>query len=233
MIPIVSLANLLNAIIAFLVALKVVRVVWRASADTNPAIARHFAWFFVAFGLMWLCYAMPGLIIFNVYNVAVVQFLADILAFVAVAVGLRISFFVLDKTGWGKVAIAGVLMAGVVYTVGHISNFTQSIIEQFGPYVYYIPQVPPALQTIVGVATGFGSLVFVATFMRVARRENADKLVAKRAWYLSTGMLCMFVASTLFFILITPSLLTATITAIFSVAGFFLLQRGVAYGDRG
>lgn len=231
MIPIVSLANLLNAVVAFIIAARAHSVDVQLAKDADHTIVHYFAWFFTAFGVMWLLYALPGLFVTSLAVITVAQFLADVSAYVAVAVGLRITFFVLRQPVAEYMSTGFLVVLGTLYVIGRLYNFNLNEIEIIGPYIYYTPIVSPALQAITGVATSFGSIIFAGTFFGVYKKQRANVLVARRALYLSIGMLCMFVASTLFFILITPSFVTASIAALFSLSGFFLLQRGIPYRE--
>ena len=231
MIPIVSLANLLNAVVAFMIAARAHSVDVQLAKDADHTIVHYFAWFFTAFGVMWFFYSLPGLFVTSLAAITVAQFLADIAAYIAVAVGLRITFFVLRQPVAEYMSTGFLIVLGTIYVIGRLYNFTLNEIEIIGPYIYYTPVVSPALQAITGVATSFGSIIFAGTFWGVYKKQRANVLVARRALYLSIGMLCMFVASTLFFILITPSFVTASIAALFSLSGFFLLQRGIPYRE--
>lgn len=231
MIPIVSLANLLNAVIAFMIGARIYHIERQLPDDTNHSLIHFFTWFFFSFGLMWLFYALPGLFLSSLAQVTVAQFLGDITAFIAVLVGLRIAFFVLKQPVGVYLCTAFVLVLATIYIVGWLVDFPLYKVETLGPYIYYTPTVDPRIQALVGVAASFGSIIFAGTFFSVYRQQKKNGQVAHSALYLAIGMFFMFIASALFFILITPGVWAATIAAIFSLAGLVLLQRGIPYKD--
>jgi hypothetical protein len=232
MIPIVSLANLLNAVIAFMIGARIFHIERQLPDDNNHSLINNFAWFFFSFGFMWLFYALPGLFLSEISQITVAQFLGDITAFVAVIVGLRITFFVLKQPIGIYLSSGFVLVLAIIYISGWLSDFPLHQIETLGPYIYFTPTVEPKLQALVGVATSFGSFIFAGTFLSVYKQQKKSGKVARSALYLSIGMFLMFAASAVFFILVTPGIWAATLAAIFSLLGLVLLHRGIPYEGR-
>lgn len=229
MIPIVSLANLLNAVIAFMICLRVYRIESELPKDTSHSLVHYFARFFLSFGLMWFFYALPGLFVFEITHITVAQFLGDVFAFIAVLVGLRITFHVLNQPVGTFLSSALVAVLAVIYIVGRFQEISLSNVETFGPYIYFIPNLDFRLEALVGVAASFGSIVFAGTFWSIYRLQKKNGQVAKSALFLSFGMILMFGASAVFFILITPGVGAAMLSAVLSLLGLVLLQRGIPY----
>lgn len=229
MIPIVSLANLLNALVAFIITARIFNIQKQLPKESSHSLVTFFVAFFFCFGVMWFFYGMPGVFVNSLSSITVAHFFADIMAYVSVLVGLRITFFVLNQPVGTYLSSMFVLVLAIIYVVGRLKFFPLHHIETFGPYIYYTPTVEPTLQALTGVASSFGSIVFAGAFFSIFKRQRENKLIAKPALYLSVGMLCMFFASTIFFILVTPSFWAASLASVFSLVGFFLLQRGIPF----
>lgn len=200
-------------------------------ANENHSLIHYFIGFFFSFGIMWLFYALPGLFLHEISNITVAQFLGDVSAFLAVLVGLRITFHVLNQPIGVYLSSSVVGLLAVIYVFGRFQNISLAKIETLGPYVYYIPTIDPRLEVLVGTAAAFGSIIFAGTFFSLYRRQKREGKVARSALYLSIGMLLMFMASAVFFILLTPGVGAAMVAAVLSLLGLVLLHRGIPYKE--
>ena len=233
MIPIVSLTNLISAIVSIVIGGNLL-VAYRR--NHNVAVF-WFILFYLAFAVSWLIAAAPELVLKDPYAVmasSIVAFSFQYLAYFAV---IQVPFIFLRKREWGAIASALIAMTGIIFVIGRLYNLqphSREIISNvFGTYIFWRPVFHPWLRVMTGVVGG-GVAVFCAiVFFYLGWQDRSNRLVFARSMYLGSGTTILFIGSIIvYFISTTGAFFALSIASIFVIVGLLVIFKGILHEDR-
>ena len=232
MIPIIAISNLINGVIAGMLAGRIFLHHRKTHTDEHETTigAHYFVALYSSLAAMWLLYAVPGIFVSNITTITFSQIVGNVFVYITSIIAVQIVFVSINKKFLGIIASTIILIFGLVYIFGERLYALQYIEVVSSPYVYWHPNSPPWLAIMTGVTAMFGTLIFIATFFAYGLYARGNSAVFSRAIHLAGGMTFLLSASTLYFIFSNSGgLVTTTLASLFGIIGLLVMLRGIQY----
>lgn len=224
-IPIVSLTHLISVFVSGALALHLFR-----QYQQNPSLKiKLFAWFYFLFAISWLIAATPGIFSDDARHIAIFNIISFAFIYASVAVAIYIPFSFLERHTLGLIAVVIVIIGGIIFTVGRIFYFQNSVVEYIPPFVYWKPVFRGWLRFMTGAINAAASLVFIAIFLSLGIRNRIQHIVYYRSIALAAGMSVLFVATIVVQLVATPTFLRLATGAILVASGLLLMAHGIMH----
>ena len=225
MIPIVSLTHLVSVLVSGTMALRLLR-----QYQQNPSLKlKLFTWFYFLFGLNWLMAAVPGIFSQDAQLIALFNIISFMFIYASVAVAIYIPFSFIERKDFGYIAIAIVIIGSIIFAIGRILYFQDSVVEYVPPFVYWRPVFPGWLRLMTGGVTATASLIFIIIFFHLGIKNKAQHMVYYRSIALAGGMSLLFVAAVIVQLFSVPTFLNLAIGAILVASGLLLMAHGIMH----
>lgn len=231
MIPIVSLSDLINSMISLAIGAKLLLAYRRRQVTTLG----YFTLFYFTFGLMWLCWAAPEIIVYSAMAVTVVNIMGYVFLYAALIAIAQVPFVLLGRREWGALLATIVTTAGIVFVLGRVIDFQlQERLIMPPYYVYWRPTFASWLRILSGITSATVSAIVIAVFAYLAWHDRTNIIIFRRSLFIISSMVCMMaaVAFTYFLFLIIGMFWGNLAASLVVVFGLVLMLRGVSYGEQ-
>ena len=228
MIPIVSVSNLVNAIISAILAGK---IYWSYRKRHSRAL-RAFFLFYAFFTLFFLAGAAPQLFVSSPSQMMVTNTLAYIFLFISLAILCQIPFEFFGSKYVGTLIAFLIAIGTVAFVIGRLANPAPHVAQIFPPVVYWRPVMSAWLRLLAGAMSAGTALLTTIMFFSMGYKGRENKVVFRRSMYLGTGMAILFVAAVTAFLLNPSAGFIANSIATFAIIpGLIIMLYGVLYEE--
>lgn len=232
MIPIVSLTNLISAIVSLVIGGNLF-ITYRR--NHNIAVF-WFTLFYLSFAASWLIAATPELVLKDPYAVMASSIIAFSFQYFAYFAVIQVPFIFLQKREWGAIASALIAMVGIIFVTGRLYNLqphSREIISGvFGTYVFWRPVFHPWLRVMTGVVGGSVAIFCAIVFFYLGWQDRLNRLVFARSMYLGSGTTILFIGSIIvYFVSTTGSFFALGTASIFVIIGLLVIFKGILHRE--
>ena len=234
MIPIVSITDLANGVIAAAIAVRLALMLRGHGGDRRDGLL-EFIGFYIFFALFWLMFATPELIFFDAYSITIAATIGYVFLFISLAFIIYIPFIFFGYRWLGVAMSAFIVLLCLAFLVGRIIDPTLDRQETIPPYTFWTDNFSPIIRLIPGLAGLLASGIFVGTFAYIAwhaapRWSAEDKTrIYRAAVCLGGGMALLLAAAIIFFLMSYGGFLVSVVTSSLCIAGLLVMLRGVEY----
>ncbi|MFA5954516.1 MAG: hypothetical protein WC817_03220 [Patescibacteria group bacterium] len=190
MIPIISIASLVSAIISLGATLRVFLIYRQRKNDA----LWYFGVWFAVITVMFSFFASEGVITSGAVS-AFMDAIGTSFVYVSCVLLIQIPFIFLNKREWGVISGIVIATAGLVFLIGLLLDPVPSVQLVLGPYLFWETQYPQWLSTYTGIVAGITTLTFTLTFLYLGYRGKRDFIILRRSAYLAGGMLSLMLAA--------------------------------------
>jgi hypothetical protein len=185
MIPLISIINAVNGTITAVIAVRL----QRANRRRPSQVMRMFLWFYALLAAYWFSVTPAGLLTERTSVILFAGLMAYPLLYAAIAVALTVPFIFLEREQWATLGTAFVLAAGVVTFIGIAASPALTVSRVVVPPFVYWRLTPPLWPLVLtGAVTGAAALAFAASFLYLAIRDRANRVVYRRSLAILIGI---------------------------------------------
>src|SRR3989338_1465480 len=166
MIPIVSITDLINGIIAAAIAVRLALMLRGYGGDRRDGLL-EFIGFYAFFALFWLSFSSPDLILDTAYQVTISTIIGYVFLFIALTFVVQIPFIFFDKRWLGVIIGAAIMVLGLSYLVSRIIDPTLDTKEVIPPYIFWGEAYSPWIRIFPGIAGLLAAGTFTITFVYI------------------------------------------------------------------
>ncbi|OGL58796.1 hypothetical protein A3H10_04790 [Candidatus Uhrbacteria bacterium RIFCSPLOWO2_12_FULL_46_10] len=245
MIPIVSITDLINGIIAAAIAVRLAFMLrpvppaqgglvrWYDSNKQNGLL--EFIGFYLFFALFWLLFATPELIFQDVFSITIAAIIGYLFLFISLAFVIQIPFIFFERRWLGMVLGVLIMTLALAFLIGRIIDPALDKQEIIPPYVFWSEAYSPWIRFFPGIAGLVAAGTFTITFVYIAWyaaprwHVEGKTRIYRAAVCLGGGMTLLLVAAIMFFILSRGGFLVSVVTSSLCIAGLLVMLRGIKY----
>lgn len=226
MIPIVSITDLILAVLCFGISAKLF-----ASHRASPSkLIDYFLAFYLFFGISFLFFSIPEIFSKNPSVITVFNILAYVFFYLALAYIAQVPFDLLGKTKLAAAIFYFAAIFGIFFLIIRLIDYHPSVVEIKGGYIFWKPIYAGWLRSATGIFSGIIAIITTIVFYAQGIKHRANHLVFIRSMWIGTGLL-FFLFSSLSTYALNPAALFAPIVVatILAMVGLILIFIGVLY----
>ena len=229
MIPIVSLSDLINGLIAAVIAAKV----FNSYKKTSDQTIFDFFLFYVFITFFWLALATPQIFITDPFKMVIASTAAYIFLFMALAIMTRISFLFISWRTAGRMATIIIFIGTIAFVIGRLSSLAPHQPEYFPPFIYWRPVMAPWLRILTGIMTTGSALISSSIFFYFGYKDRSNAQIFHRSILLGSGLLILLVGAVMAF-LVNPNAGFAAncLASLASIPGMVVMLYGINYKSK-
>ncbi|KKU48083.1 hypothetical protein A3H10_03065 [Candidatus Uhrbacteria bacterium RIFCSPLOWO2_12_FULL_46_10] len=226
MIPIVSITDLVLAVLCFGISAKLF-----ASYKTKPSqLMRYFLAFYLFFGISFLFFSIPEIFSKHATIITVFNILAYLSFYLALAYIAQVPFDLLGKTRLAMGIFYFAAIFGIIFVIMRFVDYHPSVPEIKGSYIFWKPIYASWLRSATGIFSGALAIITTIIFYTQGIKHRANRLVFIRSMWMGTGLLFLLFSSLSTYTLNPAALFTPIlVSTILAMIGLILIFIGVLY----
>lgn len=227
MIPLVSILNMVSALIFIGISLKLY-FSYKKSGDQTLSYFWKAFFFYTA---VLVALGLPGLILITPVSIGVALNIHPIFGFLALAFLVSVPLKLMGYETARKIIFGALVFFGALFVFLSFLNWKDPVtFFQEGQFVYWEDARGVLVNILLGIFYGLSVLMTIVFFL-IQGLRSSDKFVRIRSLIISAGLLCIFLAVAFNFILGASAqvYITSIIATVFNILAAALVMAGIYY----